>query len=92
MIAKSCLLRKDNFHFVPLQQRPAFQIAQGLVWTGHDFLPFVRPDSTSMSVAPVMPVVTGTNLARSLPLGSLSTTKTPCTGLGFAAGVETDAA
>ena len=45
-----------------------------------------------MSVAPVMPVVTGTNLARSLPWASLSTTKTPCTGFGFAAGVAADAA
>ena len=48
--------------------------------------PSVRPVSTSMSVAPVMPVVTGTNLARSLPVLSLSSTKTPWTGALLAAG------
>src|SRR5579871_2948475 len=37
-----------------------------------------------MSVAPVIPVVIGTNLARCLPWASFSTTYTPCTGVVFA--------
>ncbi len=46
--------------------------------------PALRPESTSISAPPVMPVETGANRARSRPLASFSTIKTPCTGASFA--------
>ena len=78
------LLCGDYRHgFVALDQRALLEIAQSFIGPLTISSPLFTPESTSMSVAPVMPVVTGTKLARSLPCASFLTRKTPCIGLDF---------